>query len=383
MAKEPKSAKSFLEIYGKFNAVEDAKLEWPRLLTGSINYDVALGGGWPSGTLGVIWGPESSYKSAIAQIICGQAQADGRYVVWIDAESSFRSFIAQKNGMEDSADKMFLMRDHDKFRLCYENVISFLFDLARDKPDAIVVLDSLHALLPLAMMNTKKKADSGSEDDSGSAAGTMDGGAFGGPKARLNSIWLPQIRALCLRTGLTVICIAQARVNMNKINKYDDDWLLTGGQALKQYSSVSVFMHASTWVNSNNSIKDSAGQVVGRRVRVAVKKNKFGMENVIAYIPCRQDLPGRAVDDISEICDLALSPKTKVVETRGAWIDFDGRSWNGKESFRLAVENDDELRLNLRSAIYANLYGTDATVNADDLLEREQEESVEDPEQLS
>jgi recombination protein RecA len=69
--------------------------------TGSLGLDIALGiGGFPTGRIIEIYGPESSGKTTLAQHAIAQVQKKGGMAAFIDAEHAFDKGYAQKLGID-------------------------------------------------------------------------------------------------------------------------------------------------------------------------------------------------------------------------------------------------------------------------------------------
>ena len=66
---------------------DSAAVDIPCITTGSISFDLALGGrGIPRGRIIEIYGPESSGKTTIALTVVAEAQRRGGLAAFIDAE---------------------------------------------------------------------------------------------------------------------------------------------------------------------------------------------------------------------------------------------------------------------------------------------------------
>ena len=69
--------------------------------TGSLGLDIALGiGGFPTGRIIEIYGPESSGKTTLAQHAIAQVQKKGGMAAFIDAAHAFHKGYAQKLGID-------------------------------------------------------------------------------------------------------------------------------------------------------------------------------------------------------------------------------------------------------------------------------------------
>src|ERR1700757_4409163 len=76
---------------------EAAKVQIEVLSTGSVALDLALGvGGIPRGRITEIYGPESSGKTTLCQHVIANAQRNGGYAAFIDAEHAFDRVYASR-----------------------------------------------------------------------------------------------------------------------------------------------------------------------------------------------------------------------------------------------------------------------------------------------
>ncbi|EQC1412748.1 ATPase domain-containing protein, partial [Providencia rettgeri] len=79
---------------------ERPSLDIPKISSGSIGLDLALGGGLPLGRIIEIYGPESSGKTTLTLSIVAQAQKAGLQCAFIDAEHALDPLYAKKLGVD-------------------------------------------------------------------------------------------------------------------------------------------------------------------------------------------------------------------------------------------------------------------------------------------
>uniref|UniRef100_A0A2C9W5P0 RecA family profile 1 domain-containing protein n=1 Tax=Manihot esculenta TaxID=3983 RepID=A0A2C9W5P0_MANES len=114
----------------------------PVVSTGCFGLDIALGtGGLPKGRVVEIYGPEASGKTTLALHVIAEAQKQGGYCVFIDAEHALDSSLAQAIGVNT---ENLLLSQPD----CGEQALSLVDMLIRSGSVDVVVVDSVAALVP-------------------------------------------------------------------------------------------------------------------------------------------------------------------------------------------------------------------------------------------
>ncbi|ONH97748.1 hypothetical protein PRUPE_7G207400 [Prunus persica] len=114
----------------------------PVVSTGSFALDLALGtGGFPKGRVVEIFGPEASGKTTLALHVIAEAQKQGGYCVFVDAEHALDPSLAQAIGVNT---ENLLLSQPD----CGEQALSLVDTLIRSGSVDVVVVDSVAALVP-------------------------------------------------------------------------------------------------------------------------------------------------------------------------------------------------------------------------------------------
>ncbi|KAI5002187.1 hypothetical protein ZWY2020_026837 [Hordeum vulgare] len=109
--------------------------------TGSLKLDLALGiGGLPKGRMVEIFGKESSGKTTLALHVIKEAQKNGGYCAYIDAENAFSTSFAEEVGVD--INKLLIAQPDSA-----ENSLSIVNTLVGGSID-VVVVDSVAALIP-------------------------------------------------------------------------------------------------------------------------------------------------------------------------------------------------------------------------------------------
>ncbi len=155
--------------------------------TGSLALDVALGvGGIPRGRITEIYGPESSGKTTLALHVIAEAQRQGGYAAFIDAEHALDAQYAKALGV--NTDELLISQPDTG-----EQALEIAEHLVRSSAIDVIVIDSVAALVPKAELE-----------------GEM-GDSLPGLQARLMSQALRKLTAAISRSRTAVLFINQIR----------------------------------------------------------------------------------------------------------------------------------------------------------------------------
>lgn len=111
-----------------------------RFPTGYLTLDYATGGGVRRGTIGELFGPESSGKSLVCQKIASAVQKKGGLVAYVDVEQTFDPVFAQKLGV--NVEELILSQPRS-----LQDAFNVIDGLVKAEID-LVILDSVAALVP-------------------------------------------------------------------------------------------------------------------------------------------------------------------------------------------------------------------------------------------
>ena len=284
-----------------------AKVEIPAISTGCLSLDVALGvGGLPRGRISEIYGPEASGKTTLALHVVAEAQKNGGYAAFIDAEHSLDPVYARKVGVDVNN---LLVSQPDNG----EQALEITETLVRSGAIDVIVIDSVAALVPRAELE-----------------GEM-GDAHVGLQARLMSQALRKLAGSVNKSHTTVTFINQIREKVGVM--FGNPETTSGGRALKFYTSVRLE------IRRIGSIKDGQDHV-GNRTRVKVVKNKVAspfkqVEFDIMY--------GQGISYEGDLLDLAVD--ADIVEKAGSWYSFgEERLGQGRENSKQFLRENRDIR---------------------------------------
>lgn len=304
---------------------DDASQDVDVISTGSIMVDYALGvQGIPRGRITEIYGPEASGKTTLALQVIAQAQKNGGYAAFIDAEHAFDPRYAKALGINIEE---LLVSQPDSG----EQALEITETLIRSGALDVIVVDSVAALVPRAELE-----------------GEM-GDSHMGLQARLMSQALRKITGIVSKTSTACIFINQVRDKIGVM--FGNPETTTGGRALKFYSSVRID------IRRVGSLK-KGDEVIGNRTKVKIAKNKVAppfkvVEFNIMY--------GKGISRISEILDLAVD--FDIIQKRGSWFRYEGEPiGQGADSAMQFLEEDPVLTEKIEQLVRNKLRGIEPEI---------------------
>ena len=309
------------KAYGKGTVMKmgDAPvIEVDSIPTGSITLDVALGvGGYPTGRVVEIYGPESSGKTTLTLHAIAECQRKGGIAAFIDAEHAFDRFYAEKLGV--NTDELIVSQPDNG-----EQALEIADNLVRSGAIDILIIDSVAALTPKAEIE-----------------GEM-GDARVGLQARLMSQALRKLTGTISKTNCTCVFINQLREKIGVM--FGNPETTTGGNALKFYSSVRLDIRRST------QIKDG-DKVIGNRTRVKVVKNKVAPPFRLAEFDI---MYGLGISKAGELIDLGV--EHDILTKSGSWFSYgETRLGQGRDTVKqLFIDNPelaDEVEAKIKAAL--------------------------------
>ncbi len=309
------------KAYGKGTVMKmgDAPvIEVDSIPTGSLTLDIALGvGGYPTGRVVEIYGPESSGKTTLTLHAIAECQRKGGIAAFIDAEHAFDRFYAEKLGV--NTDELIVSQPDNG-----EQALEIADNLVRSGAIDILIIDSVAALTPKAEIE-----------------GEM-GDARVGLQARLMSQALRKLTGTISKTNCTCVFINQLREKIGVM--FGNPETTTGGNALKFYSSVRLDIRRST------QIKDG-DKVIGNRTRVKVVKNKVAPPFRLAEFDI---MYGLGISKAGELIDLGV--EHDILTKSGSWFSYgETRLGQGRDTVKQLFIDNPELADEVEAKIKAVL----------------------------
>ena len=297
---------------------EDTIIKIESISTGSISLNAAIGiGGIPRGRITEIYGPESSGKTTLALHIVAEAQKNGGYAAFIDAEHAMDPEYAKKLGVD--IDNLLISQPDTG-----EQALDITETLVRSSALDVIIIDSVAALVPKAELD-----------------GDM-GDTHVGLQARLMSQALRKLTGTVSKSKTSVVFINQIRHKIGVM--FGSPETTTGGNALKFYASIRLD------IRRIGQIKEG-DQVVGNRTRVKVVKNKIAppfknTEFDIMY--------GEGISYEGDLLDLATH--ADIVNKTGAWYSFNKEKiGQGRENTKRYLQENEKVRNEIEVGVKAFL----------------------------
>lgn len=284
--------------------------------SGSIALDKALGvGGYPKGRIIEIYGPESSGKTTFALHAIANAQKNGGFAAFIDAEHALDPVYAKALGVD--IENLILSQPDNG-----EQALDIAEALIKSGSVDILVVDSVAALVPEAELN-----------------GDM-GDSHVGLHARLMSQAMRKLAGIINKTNCVAIFINQIREKVGVM--FGNPETTTGGRALKFYASVRLD------IRRGEAIKDGT-TILGNRTNVKVVKNKVAPPFKAAEV---EIIYGQGISRLGEVVDLAV--KYEIINKSGAWFSYNGtKIGQGRENTKEYLKNNPELLKEIEDKVIA------------------------------
>lgn len=292
--------------------------------TGSFTLDACLGiGGIPKGRWSQVWGPQSSFKSTLADCISKEELKAGGRVIYIDIETQAHPpYIEKITGYKlETNPKNF---DNSNFILVQpknaEEALVIAEAAIESNEFGLIVFDSVGALSPLKEM----------EDDFTDANVAL--------VPRLMSKFLRRNSPRLSKSNTAFLFINQVR---DTIGSYVKSYTTPGGKALAHYLTVNIQLSAGQDITANK-------EKIGSQVKFTIKKNKMARperSNVIPFVY------GVGVDTYRDI--FLFISTLGIVKKSGAYYKFDdinlGKGFEGVKSH--LIDNPETLD-KIRQRVY-------------------------------
>ncbi|MBX3249151.1 MAG: recombinase RecA [Myxococcales bacterium] len=335
---------SIEKAYGKGSIMrlgDQTQVDVPIIPTGSISLDLALGvGGYATGRIVEIYGPESSGKTTLTLHAIAECQRKGGVAAFIDAEHALDPSYARRLGV--NVDELLVSQpDHG------EQALEIADTLVRSGAVDIIVVDSVAALVPKAEIE-----------------GEM-GDSHVGLQARLMSQALRKLTGTVHKSHTTLFFINQIRMKIGVM--FGSPETTTGGNALKFYASQRLDIRRIGTIKVGD-------KPIGNRVKVKVVKNKLAPP----FQTCEFDIMfGQGISRAGDVLDLAV--EAGIVEKSGAWYSYDGnRLGQGRDNTKTFLDENPTMLAEIEGKLLAK-HGIGAANATSDAAETNDEEASEEP----
>jgi recombination protein RecA len=275
--------------------------------SGCLALDRALGlGGYPRGRIVEIYGPESSGKTTLTLHAIAEAQEAGGLAAFVDAEHAFDPAYARATGVRTGE---LLLSQPDSG----EQALDIVESLASSKQIALIVIDSVAALVPQAEID-----------------GSMADNPIG-LQARLMSRAMRKLASVASKSNTTLLFVNQLRHKIGVM--FGSPETTPGGNALKYYASLRLDVRRIGKVTADEKL-------IGNRTRVRVVKNKCAQPFEEAEFDIRW---GTGIDIAADLLDTAVA--AGVVTRNGSHHLYQNKAiGQGRERARATLLESAELR---------------------------------------
>ena len=262
-------------------------------------------GGIPVGKITEIAGLSSVGKSYLAVQIAAQAQKQGKYVVYYDAESAIDPVFLLDAGIDLNGNFLYVQA------VSVEKVLKGIEDTMNDYPGMqfVFIWDSI------AATSAEKDLEGDFNPQSSMAV-----------KPRIFSKAFPKLTIPLANGQHTLILINQLKDNIttNIAEKLTNPYNAPGGKALEYFSSLRIWL---TGRKSKQSfVFDESGRRVGSEVKAKIKKSRFGTQDRMAVFQIRW---GDNVGIMDEESWLEVIKQSSNYRVGGGWCYF--KTQDGKE----------------------------------------------------
>ena len=272
--------------YGKgtiFLGNESAFAEVPRIPTGSIGLDLAMGGGWAKGRIVEIFGPASAGKTTLTLHAIAECQKMGGKCAFVDMEHALDTRYA--SNLKVNVDKLAIAQPGSA-----EQALNIAERLARTGAVDLIVIDSVSALVP----EKEIEGEIGEQ--------TI------GLQARLMSQAMRILATVGHQTGCTFLFINQIRMKIGVM--YGNPEVVSGGNALKFYASQRLDIR--------------------QKEVVKVGEEKVGISSLVKVVKSKVSAPfreaqfniifGEGIDWADDLLTVAVDKK--YIDRTGAWYSY-------------------------------------------------------------
>jgi recombination protein RecA len=305
--------------YGKGAVMKlgsDSRANVSAISTGALPLDIALGvGGLPKGRIIEVFGPESSGKTTVALHVVAEAQKNGGFAAFVDAEHALDPVYAGKLGVD--IDELLVSQPDTG-----EQGLEIAESLVRSGAIDVLVVDSVAALVPRAEIE-----------------GEM-GDTHVGLQARLMSQAMRKLSGAISKSQTVVIFINQIREKVGIM--FGNPEVTPGGRALKFYASVRLDIRRLETIKQGN-------EMIGNRTRAKVVKNKVAPPFKHADFDI---IYGQGISQEGCILDLAI--EKDIIKRSGTWYSYgEERLGQGRDNAKEFLKEKKEVCREIESQLRA------------------------------
>lgn len=300
----------------------DLKVEY--LPTGVLPIDILLQGGIPKGRFVEFYGDYSTLKSYVGLKAIASTQASGGVCALIDTEHSYDPGWAAALGVDTDA---LIVQQPETGELAMDTAEA----LIRGKCD-LIIFDSIAATLPQTERNKRL------HDESVQPA----------RQAMLMSLAMRKLTAANSKTAM--VWINQTRLNVGIT--FGNPESLPGGRAMPYYASYRINMKKVGKITRDVQTWDGEKMVatkeqIGQKFKAIVEKSKLSKPFRDVYFTW--DYETGEIDEVGFL--IALGLEAGIITQSGAAWGFEGETWRGKDKFKTAVTEDQNLQDRIRQAV--------------------------------
>lgn len=220
-------------------------LEIRRISTGIPSLDTLLGGGIPLGHCCQLYGPESTGKTLIAQIIVAAVQKSQHpLAMFMDMEGSYDKVWWDQSGVDTEA----LLVSHPVTAEAAINVMRGVINSTKEL--GIIVVDSIAAMIPQPLMDPEKSSEDSRQP---------------GQQAKVLTQMYQQIMPL-LDNRIIFLTTNQMRDN---IGGHDELAPLPGGRANRHYNHIILRTRRENWITQGDDRIGFYMEIVSRKNKMA------------------------------------------------------------------------------------------------------------------
>jgi recombination protein RecA len=292
--------------------------------------------GIKNGIIMELSGWESSGKTAIATQIMKAAQKQNGVAMYFDYERSFDLSLAEKQGL--ILDETFVYKKFPTGEDGVEACINYTKALREAKRSdgslffplntpIVAVFDSIPCMIPRSIID-KENVDNNMKDNLAIPA--------------MLSVALPRLVQAADDYNITVIFINQLRDNVGVM--YGESEKTSGGKAKNFYFT--------TRIKCKRTILTEKSVKIGQLVEANVIKNKQSAPFRSCSWLFKYNADGTGCfDTVGSTIDYCIENKIGGISGAGAWFEFDGQKYQGKEALKKALIADETIFAKLEAEL--------------------------------